>query len=107
MNPKGFRFRGIPAVESQIVLNKNQVGFTLISCHLRTTPVIFGFDEVNHFLDMYKQKEKLQSVYTAKLKRNWTNLINSPQRSVSTVQAVHIVLSPPLAVSCSHKPLAG
>ena len=90
MNPKGFRFRGIPAVESQIVLNKNQVGFTLISCHLRTTPVIFGFDEVNHFLDMYKQKRKITKRLHSNVKEKLDEL-----DQLATAECIH---SP----SCAH-----
>ena len=69
MSPKGFKFRGIPAVEPQIILEKNQVSFTLSSCYLKTTPIIFDFSEADLFLEIYRQEKKVSKELQMQVKK--------------------------------------
>ncbi len=59
MNKKGYKFRGIPAIESNIVIEKNEVEYTLNSCHHKTSPMIFSFNEVSKFVDGYKLADSI------------------------------------------------
>ena len=74
MNTKGFRFRGLPAVEPHILLEKSQVGFTLNSCHLKTSLITFDFSEVSHFVDIYKQKCEVTEALQVKVKEKLDEL---------------------------------
>lgn len=48
LTPKGFRFKGIPAVEANIHLKDNRVEFRLRSCCLQSSPFSLSFDEVSN-----------------------------------------------------------
>lgn len=71
LSNKGFNFRGIPAIEPHIVVENNEIRFTLNSCHHKTSPMVFSFREVSLFIDNYKQaaliSDQLQQTVHGKL----------------------------------------
>ncbi|WP_299179448.1 hypothetical protein [uncultured Neptuniibacter sp.] len=58
---KGFKFRGIPAVESSILIDKNAVNFTLSSCDHTTSPLTLSFDEVTELSKHYAVQQQIPS----------------------------------------------
>ncbi|WP_415898715.1 hypothetical protein [Neptuniibacter sp. QD48_11] len=54
LNNKGFKFRGIPAVESRVLISTNKVCFALRVCNLRTQLVTFDFNDVYDFTSQYR-----------------------------------------------------
>lgn len=59
INRTGFKFRGIPAVESSIHMKHNEVGFNLKSCKYKTRQRMLKFDQVQQLLNDYRNNRAL------------------------------------------------
>lgn len=68
LSKKGLKFRGIPVVESRVLIRANKVCFALKICHHRTHQVTFNFDDVYNFTSQYRDNRyicpKVKSVVT-------------------------------------------
>lgn len=59
MNKKGFKFKGIPSVESKIHIKTNKVDFQLKTCNFSSSPITLTFEQVNEMTHLYHQKEQI------------------------------------------------
>lgn len=55
METKEFQFRGVPAVESHVLIRHNQIFFTLNCCQLKTTPLALSFTEIQQLIDSFRE----------------------------------------------------
>lgn len=74
MDTEEFNFRGIPAVESSILIRHNQISFTLNCCQLKTAPLTLSFAESSQLIDFYRKKHAISDTVQSKVKEKLREL---------------------------------
>ena len=74
MDTEEFNFRGIPAVESSILIRHNQISFTLNCCQLKTAPLTLSFTESSHLIDYYRRNHSIADTVQNKVKEKLREL---------------------------------
>lgn len=74
MDTEEFNFRGIPAVESSILIRHNQICFTLNCCQLKTAPLTLSFAESSHLIDFYRKNHTIADTVQSQVKEKLREL---------------------------------
>lgn len=66
---KGFKFRGIPSVESTINIKTNTVDYRLKTCRYSSSPLTLTFEQVSEMTQRYHHKELIPDEINNQVKK--------------------------------------